>query len=551
MKLPRRFGRYELVERIAVGGTAEIYRAVLNSTDGFSKTVAIKTLLPQLVGSDELSHLLIDEARVLCHLSHQSIVQVYELGDEGGIPFMAMEYVDGIDCARLLIKIIRGEAPLSTGLVLYIIASVLSALKLAHERKNEKNEPIGIVHRDVSPSNILLSWDGEVKVTDFGIAKGSHRSQLTDAGQMRGKYSYMSPEQARGEPIDHRSDIFACGIIMYELLTGRRLFSGKTDADVLSAVECASADTIDLEGLPPNLGSILLLALAADREVRYQSAGEMLDDVRNAMLTQGEIPSSAELKSHLEESFADYIEEAQDEERDRREPTRPTRVLGYEARSQLRRRLTGILTPWWRVAAILLISMGLMGTHPADGSVELRRPSSKNSDVQSVDLETPAFVPPEIKGVIAIDTEPSGAKGILTIGDRRLEITTPFARSDIDVDGQVKGNLELSMPGFKTYSEMFELSPNSNAIVREIPMERMAAARLYVGARPWGIASVKGYAGPRETPISGVKVKAGSHLITVSHPPSGKRLTRRVSVGEGQVRKCLADFRGGATMKCM
>jgi serine/threonine protein kinase len=551
MKLPRRFGRYELVERIAVGGTAEIYRAVLNSTDGFQKTVAIKTLLPQWVGNDELSHLLIDEARVLCHLSHQSIVQVYELGDEGGIPFLAMEYVDGIDCARLLTKIIRDEAPLNMGLVLYIVVSVLSALRLAHERKNEKNEPIGIVHRDVSPSNILLSWDGEVKVTDFGIAKGSHRSQLTDAGQMRGKYSYMSPEQARGEPIDHRSDVFACGIIMYELLTGCRLFTGKTDADVLKAVECASASTIDLANLIPELRSILLLALAADRDARYQSAGEMLSDVRKAMLAQGEIFSSAELKRYLEESFADDMESGLVEDHAQNEPTRPTRVIACEVGSPSRRWLKGIMTSWWRVAAILLISVGLMGTHSADGSVELKRPPSENDNARSIEVGIPTPAPPEIKGVVAIDTEPSGAKGILTLGSRRLEITTPFARSDFDIGGDVKGGLELSMPGFKTYSEKFELTTNSNALVREIRMKRRAAARLYVGARPWGIASVKGYAGPRETPISGIKVRAGSHLITISHPPSGKKLTRMVSVGEGQVRKCLADFRNGATLKCM
>jgi len=499
MKLPRRFGRYELVERIAVGGTAEIYRAVLNSTGGFQKTLAIKTLLPQWVGSDELSRLLIDEAKVLCLLNHQSIVQVYELGDESDVPFMAMEYVDGIDCARLLMKVIRGGTPLEAGLVLYIVSSVLSALEFAHSQRNERGEPIGIVHRDVSPSNILISWSGEVKVTDFGIAKGSHRSQLTDAGQMRGKYSYMSPEQARGESVDRRSDIFACGIIMYELLTGRRLFTGKTDAEVLKAVESASGNAMELAGLQPGLASVLLLALAAGRDERYQTAGEMLGEVRGAMLAQGEIRSSEDLKRHLEGAFADDIEGERCAEQERREPTRSTRVFtglpGRESRSRHR----FVSSPWWRVAAILLISVGLMGTHPADGSVK-----AAGSDLRSLGTDAP-----------------------------------------------LKGRHEPSMPGFRDYSKEFDVTRKSNPSVREIPTTKKKSARLYVGARPWGIASVEGHASPRETPISGIKVRAGTHLVTVSHPPSGRRLSRRVSVGEGQVKKCLADFRGAATLKCM
>jgi hypothetical protein len=360
----------------------------------------------------------------------------------------------------------------------------------------------------------------------------------------------MSPEQARGEPIDHRSDIFACGIIMFELITGRRLFTGKTDTDVLDAVESSSTDTMNVEDVSPHLASILHLALSDDRDARYQSAGEMLGDIRSAMLAQGEIHSSAELKRYLEESFADDLKRGRGED-ERGEPTRPTRVLACGAKGVMGRWCACFACSWWRIAAILVISIGLMGAHSADGSVEPAHPSSRNNDEEVVKVEAPSPVPPEIKGVIAIDTEPSGVKGILTLGDEKIEITTPYARSDIDIGGDLKGSLELSIPGYKSYSEEFELSANSSALVREIRMKKKAAARLYVGARPWGIASIKGYAGPRETPISGVRVKAGNHLVTVTHPPSGKRLSRRVSVGEGQVRKCLADFRGGATLKCM
>ena len=555
MKLPRKFGRYELVERIAVGGTAEIYRAVLASTDGFRKTVAVKALLPQWTESDDLAHLLIDEAKVLCHLGHQSIVQVYELGHEDGIPFMAMEFVDGIDCARLLTRIIREKSPPPAGLVLYIMDHVLSALKLAHERKDGLGNPIGIVHRDISPSNILLSWTGEVKVTDFGIAKGSHRSRMTDAGQMRGKYAYMSPEQTRGEGIDGRSDIFSCGIVMYELLTARRLFTGKSDADVLSAVQGLSVEAMDLSPLARPLVSILLLALARDRDARYQGAGEMLADVRGAMLAQRELFSGAELSKYITDVFAEEIEAEAMENDVRREPTKITHVLPCECDGKVRtsrwRGLLDRVATGWRVAALILISFGFLTTHPADGSVEYSPPPRKgDAIVESRKFEMEAPTPPRIGGVIAIDTEPSGATGVITLGDRRIEITTPFTKSGIAVDGKMAGRLEIGMPGYRPYSETFSLSSNSSAMVREIKLKRRASSRLFVGARPWGLATIKGYASSRETPIAGIAVKAGSHLVTVSHPPSGKRISRRVSVGEGESKRCLADFRAQESMSC-
>jgi len=302
MRLPRKFGRYELLERIAVGGTAEIYRAILTSKDDFRKTIAIKTPLPRWFGNDELARLLVDEARVLCHLTHQSIVQVLELGWEGGVPFMAMDYVDGIDCARLLNNMMKGGAPMGVGLVLHIVSSVLAALAFAHERRDERGEPLHIVHCDVSPSNILISRNGEVRITDFGIAKGSHRTEVTDAGQMRGKYAYMSPEQARGEPLDCRSDIFSLGIIMCELIFARRIFTG-VDAEVLRAVSEARLDLPDLSALPPEISSIIRNSLAPDREQRYRSARAMLCDVRGAMFSMGEIATSTELAQYLGENF--------------------------------------------------------------------------------------------------------------------------------------------------------------------------------------------------------------------------------------------------------
>ncbi len=487
MMLPRKFGRYELLERIAVGGTAEIYRAVLTSRDGFRKTVAIKTLLPQWVGNEELARLLIDEARVLCHLTHRSIVQVFELGREGTVPFIAMDYVDGIDCARLLNYMMKGGAPLGIGLVLHIVASVLAALAFAHERKDESGEPLRIVHRDISPSNILISRDGEVRITDFGIAKGSHRTELTDAGQMRGKYAYMSPEQARGEPIDCRSDIFSLGTIMCELVFAMRLFTG-SDAEVLRAVGEARFDLPDLSSIPSDVSSMIERSLAPVRELRYQSAHAMLSDAKGAMLSAGGLAAPLDLARYLGENFPEEAAAPGHDENDDVERTRPTAVLSTSCDAgppwRAAPRLRGFVFRSLRTAALLLISFGLFATHPADGSV---------------------------------------GTGTLHHG----EVVAQNMKRD----------------------PVTEAVPE--AVREEKRSEAPSPSRLFVGARPWGLASVRGYVGSRETPISGLRVSPGRHIITVLHPPSGRRVSRAITVGKGQIKKCLADFREGPVMKCM
>ena len=303
MLLPYRFGRYTLVEKIACGGTAEVYRAVLNAHNGFAKTVALKRLLPSWGGNEEIQEMLVDEARVLTYLQHQAIVQVLELGSEEGITFIAMEFVDGVNCATLLKKIIRDRSPLPLTHALQITGQVLLALEFAHRCEDSVGRPLGIVHRDISPSNILLSYNGEVKITDFGVAKGLHKSSLSTFGQLKGKYAYMAPEQARGEPVDARADLFACGVVLYELLTAKRLFDAATDLEVLEKVKHAMIPKESTIELPPPIRSIVLRALLRDRSARYQSAAQMVADVRHAARKMDALGSSLELASYLKKVF--------------------------------------------------------------------------------------------------------------------------------------------------------------------------------------------------------------------------------------------------------
>ncbi len=541
MRLPCQFSRYQLIEKIACGGTAEVYKARLPSDNGFAKTVAIKKLLPSLNDNDAM---LVDEANVLCHLAHQCIVQVYELGKMGEHHFIAMEYVDGIDCAILLTKAIRDQAPLRPAAALYIISQVLTALEFAHRSKDASGLPIGIVHRDISPSNILLSWNGEVKVTDFGIAKGAHRTELTDAGQVKGKYSYMAPEQARGEHIDSRADIFACGIVLYELLAAKRLFKGKTDAEILKKVGDANYDLRAIDSLPAFVRAPVMLALSKDSDSRYQTASEMLFDIHSAMLGLGEMYSSLELAEYLRQRFKDELEQE-------RLPKVCTQVLSHPfAPVQIAKKHEFVkrLASRWKVAIAVPLLAGLFSTHPAGRPVEVVQ--AKAEVEAKAEAKIPLLSVPEVKGVIAIDSEPSGAKGTLTLGDRSIEIITPFARSDIDIKKGIDALVQISAPGFETAYERFSFSPSSIAFVREIKLVPKQDARLFVSARPWGLASVSGYVRSRETPVSGLKVKAGTHLVKVMHPPTGRTISRRVDIDDGQTKRCFAKFGKRATMWC-
>lgn len=295
MRLPYHFGRYTLLEKIACGGTAEVYRAVLNAEEGFAKTVAVKRLLPAWCGSDDFERMLIDEGRVLTHLTHGAIVQVMELGRIEGMPFLAMEFVDGIDAARLLSELIRDREPLPPPHALYLIGQVLLALAFAHRAAGGDGRPLNIVHRDVSPSNILLSWNGEVKVTDFGIAKGLHRSRETRVGQLKGKYAYMAPEQARGRVVDRRANIWAFGVVVYEMLMGRRLFDAEDISETLAAVLTREVSVTSMPAdIPPRLRALVRDCLIRDPKQRLRDIGDarlVLDKIIAGALDDATTPA--------------------------------------------------------------------------------------------------------------------------------------------------------------------------------------------------------------------------------------------------------------------
>ena len=273
-----RIGRYEVLRRIATGGMAELFLAKHVGMEGFEKVVAIKRILAHLAHDDEFVNMFRDEARLVAKLSHPNIVQIYDLGKSADSYFIAMEYIPGRNLASIAKKARqKGEAfpPLY---IARAMAQACEALHYAHTRQDVDGRSMGIVHRDVSPQNIILSFSGAVKLVDFGIAKAATKIAHTRAGVLKGKYAYMSPEQIKGEEIDARSDLFSVGIVLFELLCGRRPFEKENSIQTLKAiVQDAHVDPRSLNpAVPDGLADIIRRALVKDRNQRFQSGNVRL-----------------------------------------------------------------------------------------------------------------------------------------------------------------------------------------------------------------------------------------------------------------------------------
>src|SRR5262245_48485442 len=223
---------------------AELLKARMTGHAGFEKLVALKKILPHLANDQSFVQMFFDEARITAQLDHPNIVQVFELGTDADTPYIAMQYVDGLDVLGLLRECARAQIRLPPDLAAYIARQVLDALDYAHTARDASGRPLGIVHRDISPGNILVSWRGDVKLTDFGIARAIERQHQTDAGTLKGKYGYMAPEQVSAGDVDARCDVFSVGVVLAEMVMARRLFVAPNDLDVLLMVRDARLDRL-------------------------------------------------------------------------------------------------------------------------------------------------------------------------------------------------------------------------------------------------------------------------------------------------------------------
>lgn len=305
------FGKYELLEKIAVGGMAEIFKARTKGVGGFEKYLAIKRILPHLSENKDFIDMLINEAKIAVMLSHANIVQIYDLGKIDDSYFIAMEYIEGKDLRALMTRCDQIGMPLFIQHAIFIAIEACKGLEYAHSKTDGGPNPreLNIVHRDISPQNVMISYEGEVKITDFGIAKANVNISETEAGVVKGKYEYMSPEQASGLVVDRRTDIFSTGIVLYEMLTGQKPFRGESDLTILERVREAKVDPPSKynKSIPKKLEKIVLKALSKDAPDRYQTSTELKDELTRFFYSSTFNFTTSNLAAFMKSIFAEEI----------------------------------------------------------------------------------------------------------------------------------------------------------------------------------------------------------------------------------------------------
>ena len=277
--------RYQVVERIAAGGMAEVYRGESAGIEGFRKKVAIKRVLPKLSQNRDFIRMFLDEARLCAYLSHSKCVQVFDIGQAAGAHFIVMEFVDGADLQGVLEHLHRHDQRMAVEVACLIAMHVCEGLAYAHDACDHLGQPLGIVHRDISPHNVLMTRHGEVKLVDFGLAKASSHLTADEEDIVKGKFGYLAPEVTLGQSADRRVDIFAAGILLWEMLAGRRLFKGETDLETFKQVQAAQIPDMRQirSDVNDDLAYVLSKALARDRDQRYLAAGDFVKDLSIVM----------------------------------------------------------------------------------------------------------------------------------------------------------------------------------------------------------------------------------------------------------------------------
>ncbi|MDY7225299.1 serine/threonine protein kinase [Hyalangium rubrum] len=307
---PQPFGKYQLLKKLATGGMAEVWLARQAGIEGFAKNVVIKRILPHLAEDREFVEMFKNEALIAANFNHPNIAQVYEFGEANGTYFIAMEFIHGEDLGRVMRKAWGAGQWIARPLAIRIVASACEGLYYAHTRLDGAGRPLKVVHRDISPQNILISFDGSVKLVDFGIAKAADSMGLTKSGAIKGKFAYMAPEQAAGKALDARADIFAIGLVLYELLTGVRPLKRDSElATLQAALECAIQAPSEVADVPSELDSVVMNALSKAADDRYRDARQFQVALEETLVAQRWVASSVQISELMETLFADRLEE--------------------------------------------------------------------------------------------------------------------------------------------------------------------------------------------------------------------------------------------------
>lgn len=298
--------RYHVTKKIDEGGMAEIYLGEAESIEGIKRKVAIKRVLPDLNKNENFIQMFLDEARLSMQLTHANIVQVFDVGEAGGTYFIVMEFVEGYNLRKLFQRAVEVGYRIPLEIACFLTMEVCKGLAHAHEKRDSAGEHLHIVHRDLSPPNIMVSKSGEVKITDFGLAKAMTQLTVTDPGVVKGKFSYLSPEATEGQSVDHRADIFAAGIVLWEVLANRRLFLGKTDMDTVELVKQAKIPPLSKFNpqVTPEFEQIVNRALTKDPRKRFLSAKEFGEALANFLFSSNLKVTGYDLASMVQRLYS-------------------------------------------------------------------------------------------------------------------------------------------------------------------------------------------------------------------------------------------------------
>lgn len=310
---PEYFGKYILLEKLATGGMAEVYLAKLTGAENVAKYVAIKRILPQYSQNQEFIEMFKEEAKIAVNLAHSNVVPIYEFGEQGGQFYIVMEYVEGRNLRQILNRLSKTSLRLSLDQIVYIVNEVARGLDHAHRSVDgTTGRPLNITHRDMSPQNVMISFEGEVKVVDFGIAKAESKIENTKAGTLKGKFGYMSPEQAEGLEVDFRTDIFSLGIVLWELIASERLFISNNEVNTLRKIrDCVVPGLRKIDpNIPAEIERITNKALARDRNLRYQSAADFHRDLSRFLNRQYPDFTSQDFSTFIKTIFEKEREES-------------------------------------------------------------------------------------------------------------------------------------------------------------------------------------------------------------------------------------------------
>ena len=554
-------GAYTLLAKLATGGMAEIWLARQVGLRGFERLVVVKRIIESLSQDEAFVEMFLDEARIVVQLTHPNIVQVFDLGEHAGAYYIAMEYLAGENLVSVARAAAKGGAPLDPKASVKIAVAALEGLSHAHNRAGIDGKPLNVVHRDVSPHNIVLTWDGQVKLVDFGIARAANRATQTQGQQLKGKFAYMAPEQAQGDSdLDARVDVFAMGVVLWELVTHRRLFNFDDQIRILKTLisdEPIEAPHHRSKDVPPELSAIIMKALEKSTATRYQSAQEFKAALEGWLQAVGGGPSTAELGQLMNRLFKSRIAdrtqlienaargevsiskvgEVMKPPTDRSMPGGTPSGASLDGSGNLKLAIAAAGT------LLLVLMAGAVTWKVLMQSPPTPEPPDTVVEVVEAPVE-PKVVPAVVEKTssIAVETEPAGAK--VTV-DGKAAGAAPLTVNEVAPGEHV---IEASLTGYTSVKRTVSVSTEGDRlmIMLTLPQKKVepvaatpvavAKGKLSLSTDPWTHVSLNGKA-LGDTPLIEVPLPAGRHRLQLSNEQAKIDLAIEVEVKAGQVTK--------------